>query len=431
MNGDGPPLLRPPCSGGRFAVNVLLYETGSGFGGSAVSLYRLVKCLDRERYTPHVVVHGVGPRIAEIQNAGVDVRRASLVYPFPQGTSGRVGRNVCFYGNFLVNTCTNAWRIARIIREKHIALVHLNNGIYEGFAALLAARLTGVPCMAHIRGTEPLTGLECRTGKWLSMIVTLNSHVENEYRSAFGSEKVCLIFNGVDLDAYEDVARGVLRAEYGLGQKGFLVGTIARLVPGKGISEFIEAASQVLKLLPDAKFVIVGNDPLGSDYPGDLKRRCRDLGIETNVIFTGWRNDVPSVLADLDVVAQVSTFPEGMSLTPIEAMALGKPVITSDVPGFTDTVVDGITGFIVPRGNITLLAERIVALATDPNRAQSMGAAARERVRDHFDVRMTVNKIERLYDRYASSREIRGGDPREQSRDQPDADKRDCSRACR
>jgi glycosyltransferase involved in cell wall biosynthesis len=388
-------------------MNVLLYETGSGFGGSAVSLYRLVKCLNRERFTPYVVVHGSGPRIIEIEAMGISVREVRFVVPFPQNASASIFRNINFYGNFVANTFANAWRIGNIIRKRKINLVHLNNGIYEGFPGLLAAKLTGVPCMTHIRGTVAITRLERLVGGWLTRIVTLNSYMENEYAKAFGPEKVCLVFNGVDLDGYEDVPHGTLRNEYGLDDDRLLIGTVARLVPGKGIPEFLTAASRVLKVLNNATFLIIGDDPFGGSFEKDQKRLCRALGIEGNVIFTGWRKDMPRVLADLDVVVQVSTFPEGMSLAPIEAMALGKPVITSDVPGYTDTVVDGVTGFIVPKGEANILADRIIELATDRNRAKSMGTLARARVKDRFDARMTVRMIERLYDECMGAKELR------------------------
>ncbi len=379
-------------------MNILLYETGSGFGGSAVSLYRLVKCINREKYAPHIVVHGLGPRIAEIQKMGINVQILNCISLFSDVAPVNSFYSTKFYTHFIANAFANSLRIARLIRKWKACLVHLNNGIYEGFSALLAARLSGIPCIAHIRGTEALTRLELKVGHWLKMIVTLNSYMENEYKKAFGAEKVCLIFNGVDLDAFQNVKVGNLRMEYGLDQEVFLVGTIARLVPGKGISEFLKAASEVVKVLHNAKFFVVGNDPFGASYESEQKHLCSDLGIEENVIFTGWRDDMPSVLSDLDVVAQVSTSPEGMSLTPIEAMALGKPVITTDVPGYTDTVVDGVTGFIVPKGDTNVLADRIIALAKDPNRAKSMGILARKRVQDQFDVRITARKIEEVYD---------------------------------
>lgn len=382
-------------------MNILLYETGSGFGGSAVSLHRLVKYLNRERYSPCVVVHGLGPKLLEIRKIGIDLRTVSFVLPFPQNASGKVIRNIHFYGNLLVNASVNACRIASIIRKNGISLVHLNNGIYEGLAGLLAAKFTGVPCIAHIRGTETLTKLERSLGRWLKNIVTLNSYVENEYIKTFGPEKVSLIFNGVDLEAYENVPRGALRSEYGLDKECILIGTIARLVPGKGISEFLTAASRVLKIMNRVKFLVVGDDPFGGAYAEDQKRLCRDLGIERYVIFTGWRNDMPKVLSDLDVVAQVSTSPEGMSLTPIEAMALSKPVIATDVPGYTDTVLDGITGYIVPKGDTSLLADKILSLAKDPGQAISFGALGRKRVQEHFDVKITAKKIEYLYDHCA------------------------------
>lgn len=391
---------------------ILYYESGSGFGGSAVSLYRLIKYLDRKRIQPFVLVHGIGPRIEQIKNMGVNVYvlRNYKFFPMmmdnPKYFLGDFLISFCFYINFALNTLLNALIIGKFIKRQNISLVHLNNGIFENFPGLIAAKLCGIPCVSHVRGTEPLFKVDRAFGRWVDKIITLNSKMKDLYASAFGANKSCIIFNGVDLDAFEHVDKRRIKREYQVADNHFLVGTIARLVPGKGIPEFIKAAAEVMKVDKKVIFFMIGDDPLlNRNFEHEMKRLSSDLGINENVIFTGWRDDVIDLMSGLDLVVQVSTFfPEGMSLVPIEAMALSKPVITSKIPGYTDTVEHGVTGFIVPPGDISTLAKEILKLASDKHLAELLGTNGRQKVLKELDAKITTDKIQKIYNTLLSKK---------------------------
>jgi len=386
------------------AVKILYYESGSGFGGSAVSLYRLVKYLDKALLKPYVLVHGIGPRIEEIKKMSVSVDRLKFYHPIPaiNGTSPgfltSIFGNFSFYVNFCVNTIVNTFIIYKTIKRNNIDLVHLNNGIIDNFPALIASKFCGVSCISHVRGTEPVTRIEKVFGKWVKKVITLNSEMYNPYKFLFGADKVSIVFNGVDIEAFENVDKSKLRHDYQVPEDNFLVGTIARLVLGKGIPEYIKAAAEVIKDNKKATFFVIGDDPLlNQSFENDLRKMCSMLGLNNHVIFTGWRDDVIDLIAGLDLVVQFSTFPEGMSLTPIEAMALSKPVITSNVPGYTDTVEHGVTGFIVPAGDIHGLAQSILEITMNKNRATSLGKNGRKKVEAEFDVKRTVSRVQEIY----------------------------------
>ncbi|NOQ46733.1 MAG: glycosyltransferase, partial [Desulfobulbaceae bacterium] len=385
----------------RKKKRILYHESGSGFGGSAVSLYRLVKYLDKKSFRPYVFVHGVGPRIEEIKKMNVSVDRLKLYHPIPAindtfpGFHTSIFENFSFYVNFCVNTIINTFIFYKTIKRNNINLVHLNNGIFENFPALIASKFCGIPCISHVRGTEPVTMIEKVFGKWVKKVITLNSEMYNPYKFLFGADKVSIVFNGVDIEAFENVDKSKLRHDYQVPEDNFLVGTIARLVLGKGIPEYIKAAAEVIKDNKKATFFVIGDDPLlNRSFENDLKKMCSMHGLNSHVIFTGWRNDVIDLIAGLDLVVQFSTFPEGMSLTPIEAMALSKPVITSNVPGYTDTVEHGVTGFIVPSGDIHALSKRILEISMDRDFGYTLGNSGRKKVEAEFDVKKTVNRIQ-------------------------------------
>jgi glycosyltransferase involved in cell wall biosynthesis len=252
--------------------------------------------------------------------------------------------------------------------------------------------------VSHIRGTEPIRKIERLFGSWASRIITLNSEMNNLYASLFGDDKACIVWNGIDVDSFSNPDRDKLRREYFVIKDHFIVGTVARLIPGKGIPEFIKAAAEVLKARKDITFFIIGDDPLlDRSFENRMKQLANNLNISEQLIFTSWRDDAIDLMSGLDLVVQFSTFTEGMSLTPIEAMALGKPVVTSDVPGYVDTVEDKVTGFILPAGDVPSLARSILHLAGDRQLARDLGERGKERALTCFDARITVKRIEEIY----------------------------------
>lgn len=385
---------------------ILFVESGRGYGGSVFSLRRLVKSVDRSRFEPRVIAFHRSEPFEGIKALGVPVTVFHFFRPFFEPTVhernalDRVRNYVSEYGNLAADTVCTGLRIARYIRRERIALVHLNNGILENLSAAFAARLTRRPCVSHVRGTEQLTKVEKHCARWMSAIITLNRTVHADYAGLVGTEKLHLIHNGVDLDALQHPERSRLREELQLGPESFAVGTFARLVEGKGIPEFISAAARVATTCSHVRFFVVGDDPSADKVlESDLRRRAADVGLGSRLLFTGWRNDRIDVMAAMDLVVQVSsTFPEGMSLAPLEAMALSKPVIVTAIPGYEFCVEDGTTGFVIPPGDADALAARMLRLVQDPARGVEMGRAARQKAVREFDVRLTARRIETVYD---------------------------------
>lgn len=389
------------------AKKVLFVESGEGYGGSAFSLLRLVRSLDRARYEPHVVAfHGAEP-FEKIAAAGVPVKIIRIFRPLfgcvpERHTVWGSARNYCsVYGNLLADALYNGISLARHIRSHKIDLVHLNNGMFENLCAAFAARMTHTRCVSHVRGTEPIPWIEKQVAGWVAAIITLNSAVRNDYARAFGCEKVHLICNGVDLNALQSPNVENIRQEFEIHPGTFAVGTFARLVEGKGITEFITAAARVSTEHRQCRFFIVGDDPTeGGVFEARVRKLAADMGLDGRLVFTGWRNDRIDIMAAMDLVLQISTtFPEGMSLAPLEAMALGKPVIVTDIPGYEFCVDDGRTGFIVKPGDIHALTEKVLRLAWDKDLAHRLGQEGCCKARREFDVRITARRVQEVYDR--------------------------------
>jgi glycosyltransferase involved in cell wall biosynthesis len=264
---------------------------------------------------------------------------------------------------------------------------------------ILAAKLMGIKCVCHIRQTRKLIKIEKVFARWVSRFILTNNDAIPVYAQDIPSEKLSLIFNGIDLKPFESIPGSRIRHEFGLGN-AFVVGLVGRIAEGKGHDVFMKAAAMVLKSKKEIRFLIVGSDSARDQmtYQALLKLQ-EELKLQNDLIFTGWRKDIPGVIQQLDVVVQATTtFPEGFGLTCIEAMALKKPVVATKIPGPKDIVVDHTTGLLVDPNNPQQLADSIIYLIDHPKEARSMGQEGRRRVEELFDIKKNIKQVEEIYE---------------------------------
>jgi len=209
----------------------------------------------------------------------------------------------------------------------------------------------------------------------------------------YPARKVVVVPNGRDLSVFAPGRdREAVRKELGLDGATPLVGVVGRLEPQKGHAWLLDAWPAVVRAVPDARLVVVGDGSLRAD----LEARARAAGVARSVIFAGFRGDVPRVLDALDVLALPSLY-EGMPLTAIEGSAMGLPVVATAVDGTPEVVRDGETGLLVPPADAPALARALLALLRDPAAARRLGRAARERALERFDVRRQVEATAGVY----------------------------------
>ena len=186
-------------------------------------------------------------------------------------------------------------------------------------------------------------------------------------------------------------AAGDVRSSLGIPAGVPVVGTVANFKPHKGYELLVEAAAKVRREEPGTHFVLVGQGPALED----TRRRAADLGLDGSVVLTGFREDALDLCSALDVFT-LASLNEGLSISLLEAMALGKPSAVTRVGGIPEVVRDGVEGFLVPPGDPAALADRIVALLRDDGLRARMGEAARQRART-FDIRLAVRRMEAVY----------------------------------
>lgn len=378
--------------------NILYYDPSSGFGGSSSALVKLVNNLNREEFNPVVVIRREGPNFDKIVNAKIIKLRHSA--------EKEKMSLLELSAYFIVRIMPEVIRLRSIILKERIHLVHINISILWGIPAIIAARLAGIPCICHIRAT--LKGLIKREKlflKWVAKVIVINKDAYAIYSREIPKEKLLLFYDGADANDFKYPLAGSLRREFNL-DGAQLVGLVGRIVAGKGHKEFILAAKEILKHKPLAKFMIVG-DAKGEDrayrYFQEVKDLVRRENLGNSVLFTGWRTDITNIIADLDVLVQASTtFPEGLPNTIIEAMALKKPVVATQISGPSDIVVNGETGFLVPPADIKAMSEKILHLLNNPLRAEKMGASGKGMVEQFFNIQTILREIEKVYKELAN-----------------------------
>jgi glycosyltransferase involved in cell wall biosynthesis len=215
------------------------------------------------------------------------------------------------------------------------------------------------------------------------------------------AEKLHLLWRGVDLPRFEAAGAACLamRAALGLAPDALAVGAVGRLVWEKGIDVLFDAVRLIRPRLPHARFFVVGG---GRERP-DIEAAAAAPELGGAVTLLGQRDDVPEVLAAMDVVVQ-SSRKEVMAQTTLEAMAAGKPVVSTRTIGADEAIEDGVSGLLVDVGDAAAIAERVVVLAGDPGRRAALGRAAHARIAAEFTTAHTVDRCEAIFRRIASGR---------------------------
>lgn len=292
-----------------------------------------------------------------------------------------------------------AMRIARVMTEREIDVVHCHH--YSPYVyGLLAAKLTNVsvvftehgrlsdgPPSTKRRFVNPLLSL--LGGRICSVSADLREHMVAE---GFPARRIDVVYNGIEPGARADASqRAAARRELGVGDDALVVGTVGRLDPVKNLTAMLDAHALLLARHPAARAVIVGD----GDERARLEARAAHLGIAHAVHFGGYRKDARALMAAFDVYLNCSSF-EGVSLTILEAMAAGLPVIATPVGGNPEVVIDQETGLLV-NGGAGPLADAMSRMLVDPARRHMMGDAGRRRVQQHFSMTRMVDSYAAAY----------------------------------
>jgi glycosyltransferase involved in cell wall biosynthesis len=216
------------------------------------------------------------------------------------------------------------------------------------------------------------------------------------------ADRVTVMGNGVDLERFDPAAvpaaeRDAARRELGaVTDEDVVVGLVGRLVREKGYPEIFEAADRLRPRFPNLRVAAVGPDE--PDKADSLTAADRRAAERAGVRFLGARDDVVRLYAGMDIHV-LASHREGFPLSPMEASAMGVPVVATDIRGCRQAVDDGVTGLLVPARDPAALADAIARLVSDPDERRRLGAAARRKARDAFDHRRSIDLVLATYER--------------------------------
>jgi len=282
--------------------------------------------------------------------------------------------------------------LRRLMTRHGVHLVHTHSSV-DSWLATLAAKSLSLPVVRGRHVTIPVLRRRALVYRLADRVITSGETVKVLVaRAGVPPERIEAIAAGYDPARFHaDVSGKAVRDELGL--TGPVVGLVANLRGSKGHRYFVEAARVVLSELPQTRFLIVG-DGVAFDQ---VRGQVQELGLQSQVIMTGFRRDIPQVMAALDLLVLPSIRSEAVSQVILQAMAVGTPVVGTTVGGTPDVVRDGVTGRLVPPADVGSLAGAILELLREPARARSMARAGQELVQSRYTIDAMMGRTTSVY----------------------------------
>jgi glycosyltransferase involved in cell wall biosynthesis len=366
-------------------IKVLHIIGGGEFGGAEQHLLTLIKHLNISEFEVHIACLFSEPLASLVKNEGFPVHIFTMnskldLKPITQ--------------------------LASLIKREGFHIVH-THGVRANLIGRLAAKKAGtgiVVTTVHSvlafdykhwldrwlnRLSEKLTG--GITVRYITVCEVLAGHL---IREGIPVDRIVTIHNGLEINKYNpDNTDGLkVRQEYGIAENAKVIGIVARLHHVKGHLFLLQALARTVKDFPSLVLLIVGTGP---DKP-ELETMTQKLGLEGNVIFTGFRKDIPDVISVLDFLV-LPSLSEGLSLTIMEGMAMQKPVLATAVGGTPEIITSGIDGLLVASADTNALAEGMCHLLRDQKKVREMGLAARKIVEARFSAELMAEKTAAVY----------------------------------
>ncbi len=378
-------------------------------GGVQYSTLYLAERLNRRTYNLCVICPAEGALPDLLRQRGIPV----VIVPQPPLFGTSVGLFHRYWPNplawianlFLLLFMTV--RLANRLRQLKAQLVY-TKGLAAHFYGGGAAWLAGLPCLWHVQdlvsrragGLYPL--LMGLIGQWFARFVIVDGNpIAAQLAPYISAQRLVLIHNGVDLQVFSPQVDGRrVRLEWGIAVDEFLIGNVARFTPWKGQHWLIEAFAALSNSFPSAKLVLVGAPVFDSGaYEVELRALVDKYELQARVIFAGFRSDLPEVLAAMDVFVHTSVEKDTSPLAVVSAMAMGKAIISTAVPGVAELFPKQTEALLVPPSNPLALGAALQEILTSPSRRTALGQAARCQAEESLSLDYFTRQCEQVFER--------------------------------
>ena len=373
-------------------VRILFASWYSGLGGGETDLLTLADALDKSRYQPHLLLPAAGPLAERWRGKGWPVH----IIPYRGASTWFIP---AIWARFPV-----ACRLYDLLNEAQIDIVQSDYHTLPLIAP--AAERAGIAL------TWTVHGWWFKPKPWQRAFfrripaVARSRAIRDGFLGAppfMPPENLPVIYTGVDARRFHPgVDRVALRREIGIGDDAEVVAMVARFQPVKGHHNFQAMAETILAQRPDVRFIVAGGNDLGSAadqrYRADILARAQSTpSLRDRLHYLGFRGDVERVYAAADVFVCPSDF-ESYGIANLEAMACATPVVSTRRGGPSETIVDGVTGYLVEPGAPEELAGHVLRLLDDGALRKRMGAAGRARIESDFSVEAAAAAYSKIYE---------------------------------
>jgi glycosyltransferase involved in cell wall biosynthesis len=364
-------------------INILHIYQNSKIGGVQQQLLSLLKAYSRERFNP--IFCCLGPK----EEIGKEIEGTKIEF---------IPLNKLRYNRFSPGIVLELYRLMKK-KQIHVVRTHrYRSNLYGRFAAFLA----GVPVIIasvhdnYRTDKRPKRRIMNRIlSKITDKIVAVSEDVKEDIirYDSIDPSKIEVIPNGIDVERFNPEKNTAnIRKEFSLEEDDIVIGFIGRIVPAKGLEYLLNALPYLKEEFKSIKLLIVGEGSLVEE----LKERAKKNNIFDNILFTGKRRDIPEILASINIFVMPS-IAEGLPNALLEAMAMGKPIVTTEVGGIPEIVKNGFNGLLVPPRDTLSLSKAIKELISNDQLAAKLGQAARDLVHDNLSIKAIAQKWQSLY----------------------------------
>ncbi|MCL6098957.1 MAG: glycosyltransferase family 4 protein [Bacteroidetes bacterium] len=303
-------------------------------------------------------------------------------------------------------TPASLYRLNKLIRKNKFDLIHAESS-KDLWLIVPALRLTS--CKTPLVMTKHVGSFINKKDffhRWIYKRVNVALAISRVIKSnllqttPLDEAHVLLLYDSIDTEKFNPakVKGKKIRKEFGIRDDELLIGMSGRFSPGKGHEEFLSAVKHLSRKFSNLRFMIVGEPSMGEDsYAADIKILASEQGLIDKIIFTGYRADVPQVLAAMDIFVFPS-HAEAFGMALAEAMSMEKPSVCSNSDGVLEIAVDGVTSYLFESKNAKDLANKIEVLINSPAKRKEFGEAARKRVIDLFNINKFTKELLSIYD---------------------------------
>lgn len=383
--------------------NILFLNHSVRDGGPGKSLFYLLKHFDYSSYNVNVLIPSKNNFSENIEKNNLNVNQI-VDKNFPENLKKP---NLNIFGNsiplFFIDILINILRlvflsitIKDIIKDNKIDLLYCNGTQAKIFGAIIG-KIYNIKTVWHVRNIQKSFLLSWFINSFskfnnVSKIICVSKATSNQFKI---NTKNIVINNGVDTSEFSlRSVNSKLREEYNIDSKKIIIGTAGRIVPRKGFDYFIEVCKQIShEFKKDCIFVIVGDTPFyfKQKIMENLKTMVKEYNLEDKFIFTGYKNDVDSYIADFDIFFIPSRYPDPFPRVVVESMALSKPIVGFDIGGIGEAIDDGINGFSIDTKDNPI--NKLIGLIENDDLRLNMGFNSRKKAVNNYDSRIVANKV--------------------------------------